>query len=131
MAGGSNYQTRALSTSITRGLRKRCPICGGKNIFASWSQLKERCPTCGYTFSREDGYWVGAMIVNIAVAELWFFLLFVGVIIATIPDIPWVPLLIIALVTNGLLPIVFYPRSKTVWMSLDTFFHRPDRARDS
>ncbi|MEA2476712.1 MAG: hypothetical protein QOC87_911 [Actinomycetota bacterium] len=61
--------------------------------------------------------------MNIAAAEIWFFVLFVGVIVATIPDIPWQPLLVIALVTNGVLPVVFYPRSKTVWMGLDLFFH--------
>jgi hypothetical protein len=71
------------------------------------------------------------MIVNIAAAELWFFVLFVGVIIATIPDIPWQPLLVIALITNGVLPIVFYPRSKTVWMGLDLFFHPAERRRSS
>lgn len=128
MAAGVDYRARNLGSLLSRGFRKRCPICGGKNIFASWSELKDRCPTCGYTFVREDGYWVGAMIVNIAAAEIWFFALFVGVIIATMPDIPWVPLLVIALLTNGALPIVFYPRSKTVWMGIDLFFH--PRGRD-
>jgi uncharacterized protein (DUF983 family) len=123
MAERPEYRARNLSSLLVRGFRKRCPICGSRDIFAAWSQLKDLCPTCGYTFVREDGYWVGAMIVNIAVAELWFFVLFVGVIAATIPDIPWQPLLVIALVTNGVLPIVFYPRSKTVWMGLDLFFH--------
>ncbi|MDQ3879276.1 MAG: DUF983 domain-containing protein [Actinomycetota bacterium] len=123
MARGTEYRTRNLTSLLVRGFRKRCPMCGGKGIFASWSELKEHCPTCGYTFVREDGYWVGAMIVNFAAAEIWFFALFVGVIIATLPDIPWQPLLAIALVTNGVLPIVFYPRSKTVWMALDLFFH--------
>jgi hypothetical protein len=29
----------------------------------------------------------------------------------------------VALLTNGLLPVVFYPWSKTIWMALDLYFH--------
>lgn len=63
------------------------------------------------------------MIVNIAIAETWFALLFVGTLIATLPDVPWQPLLIVALVTNGILPVLFYPFSKTVWMAIDLYIH--------
>jgi hypothetical protein len=63
------------------------------------------------------------MVVNIAVAEAWFALLFGAVVLATMPDIAWLPLLIVALVTNGLLPVLFYPHSKTLWMALDLYFH--------
>jgi hypothetical protein len=64
------------------------------------------------------------MIVNIAACEMWFAILFVAVILATLPDIAWVPLLGVALLTNGLLPVVFYPWSKTIWMALDVYLHR-------
>ncbi len=50
-------------------------------------------------------------------------MLFVGTLIATLPEVEWVPLAIVALVTNGLLPIVFYPHSKTIWMALDLYWH--------
>ena len=102
---------------------RKCPICGGREIFKSYFRLADRCPTCSYPFEREDGYWVGALIVNIAVAETWFAVLFAGTLIATLPEVPWEPLLIVALVTNGILPIVFYPFSKTVWMAIDLFIH--------
>jgi hypothetical protein len=67
------------------------------------------------------------MIVNIAACELWFAILFVAVIVATLPDVAWVPLLAVALLTNGLLPVVFYPWSKTIWMALDVYLHRDGR----
>ena len=66
--------------------------------------------------------------MNIAVAEIWFAILLVAVIVATAPDVAWQPLLIVALVTNLLLPILFYPYSKTLWMALDLYFH-PDKAQ--
>ncbi|HVF53943.1 MAG TPA: DUF983 domain-containing protein [Actinomycetota bacterium] len=111
---------------IGRGLRKRCPRCGDGKVFEGWFTMRDACPRCGYNFSREEGYWTGAMIVNIAVAEAWFFVLFVTIIVATLPDIAWQPLLITAVVTNTLLPIVFYPYSKTLWMAIDLHFHKPD-----
>jgi uncharacterized protein (DUF983 family) len=112
-------------TLLWRALFKRCPRCGQKKIFESFFTLPRACPNCGYVFERQEGYWVGAMIVNIAVAEAWFFILFIGVLIATMPDIAWQPLLLVALVTNGLLPIVFYPHSKTFWMAIDLYVHPP------
>lgn len=114
---------RSLITAVARGLRKRCPRCGGKGIFRSWGRLKDACPTCGYTFVREEGYWVGAVIVNTAVAMTSFFVLFIGTILLTIPDVPWALLLVIALGSMGVIPIVFYPASKTLWMSLHHHFN--------
>lgn len=63
------------------------------------------------------------MIVNIAVCELWFVVLFGLIALPTFPDVPWRLLLAVGLLTNGLLPVVFYPWSKTVWMALELLFH--------
>jgi uncharacterized protein (DUF983 family) len=110
--------------ALGRGLMRRCPRCGQPKIFSSFFSLRSSCPRCGFRFEREEGYWTGAMIVNIAACEIWFAILFIGVIAATLPNIAWVPLLGVALFTNGLLPVVFYPWSKTIWMALDVYYHR-------
>jgi uncharacterized protein (DUF983 family) len=122
--GVPDVRTRITAgTMLSRGLRKRCPRCGRGKIFKSFWQLLPNCPSCGYAFEREEGYWTGAMIVNIAACMAWFFVLFVGTLAATLPDVNWVPLLIVALITNGLLPIAFYPHSKTIWMAFDLYWH--------
>jgi uncharacterized protein (DUF983 family) len=108
-------------------LLRRCPRCGQGKIFASFFTLCPRCPRCGFRFEREEGYWTGAMIVNIAACEAWFAILFIAVIVATLPDIAWMPLLGVALLTNGLLPVFFYPWSKTIWMALDVYAHHDPR----
>ena len=108
---------------IRRGLLKRCPHCNGRGIFQGFFKLRDACPSCGYRFEREEGYWTGAMIVNIAACEVWFFVLFFGTLLASLPDVSWGPLLAVALITNGLLPIVFYPHSKTLWMAMDLYMH--------
>ena len=112
-----------LGKLIGRGLAKKCPVCGRGKVFESWFKMRDRCPSCGYGFEREEGYWVGALIVNIAFAEAWFAVLFVTVLLATAPDVAWMPLLVIALVTNGLLPVIFYPYSRSLWMAVDLYFH--------
>ncbi|MGI8407470.1 MAG: DUF983 domain-containing protein [Actinomycetota bacterium] len=121
-------RSSTFGTQLRRGLFKRCPNCGGGNLFQGFFKLKPSCPSCAYLFEREEGYWTGAMIVNIAACEVWFFLLFVGILIATAPDIEWRPVLAVALITNGLLPVVFYPHSKTIWMAMDLHLS-PNRSR--
>lgn len=112
-----------LGKLIRRGMRKKCPNCGSGGIFDSWFKLKARCPTCSYPFEREEGYWVSAIIVNTAVIEGLFLIVFLATVLATAPDVEWVPLLIIAVVMNLVFPIFFYPFSKTVWMGIDLYFH--------
>ena len=112
-----------LATLLGRGLRKRCPRCGAPDIFRTFYSLKERCPICEYTFEREEGYWVAAIIINIAVIEAIFFALFIGILVVTLPDINWQAMLVAGLVTNGIFPFLFFPQSKTLWMAIDLYFH--------
>ena len=116
-------------TAFWRGLRKRCPRCGQGKVFKSYFKMNDACSVCGYAFLREPGYWTGAMTVNIAACEAWFFVLFVGTLILTLPDVSWSLLLLFALLTNGLLPVVFFPYSRTLWMSLDLYFHPTDGSK--
>ena len=113
----------SLATLLGRGVRKRCPRCGAPDIFRSFYSLKERCPNCGYTFEREEGYWVAAIIINTAVIEAIFFALFIGILVVTLPDINWQAMLVAGLVTNGVFPFLFFPYSKTLWMAIDLYFH--------
>ena len=113
----------ALGTLLSRGFRKKCPVCAGGNLFHGWFTLRERCPTCGYSFSREEGYWVSAIIVNVGVIQVMFIILFIIVVLATAPEVEWAPLLIIGGTLNLLFPIFWYPFSKTVWMAIDLYFH--------
>jgi uncharacterized protein (DUF983 family) len=109
-------------TTLLRALRRSCPICGHRKIFSGYFTLKDSCPNCDYHFAREDGYWVGAVIMNTAVTETLFLVLFVITLIASAPDVNWAPLLMIALATNLVFPVVFYPFSKTIWMAFDLVF---------
>lgn len=84
--------------------------------------MVERCPGCDYVFEREEGYWVGALIVNTTVAIAVFFLIFVGGMLVTWPDVPWTTLSITSLVAMGVGPLLLYRQSKTIWVWLDLTF---------
>lgn len=101
----------------------RCPVCGSGGIWKSFGQTVDACPSCGYRYSREPGYWTGALIVNIGVAILLFFVIFVGGMLLTWPGVPWTLLLVATMATMILAPIVLYPMSKTVWVWLDLKIH--------
>jgi Protein of unknown function (DUF983) len=82
----------------------------------------ESCPRCGYEFSREEGYWVGAVIVNTAASMAIFLVVFLTSVIVMAPDIDWVVLLAIGVGINLVFPVLFYPFSKTIWMAVDLVF---------
>lgn len=103
---------------MIRALRRRCPNCGA-DAFDSYFTMKERCQGCGLYFEREPGYWVGATIINTTVIFATFILVFVLGLVATWPDVPWTALLIVLLVVNGLIPVAFYPISKTIWSAME------------
>jgi hypothetical protein len=60
---------------------------------------------------------------------LIFGIMFVAGIFATAPDVQWLPLLVIGVVTNLFVPVLFFPFSKTVWVALDLYFHPPEEDR--
>ena len=80
---------------------------------------------------REEGYWVGAIIVNTAVTEVIFGILFVTTLFATLPEVPWQPLLAVGIGTNVIVPWFFYPRSKTLWLGIDLYFHPAEASEEA
>jgi uncharacterized protein (DUF983 family) len=113
-------------TNLVRALTRRCLRCGAPGIFAGYFALRDHCPRCGLPIEREDGYWVGALIVNIAVAMGVYIVFLVGGLVLFWPDPPYTALLVGGIAIMALLPVVVYPWSKTLWWWLDTtFVHSP------
>ena len=114
-------------TMFVRGLRVRCPRCGGKKLFKSYFKLKERCPTCGYKIDREanGGFWLGGYVMNTAIGEsllaIWL-IIFAGYIIAH-PDAPVAWWLVVAIILALVPPVLFFPMSRTTWMAVDLMIH--------
>ena len=111
-----------------RALRLRCPNCGGGPLFSGWVRMRDRCPVCHIRLARgEEGYQVGAYMFNMIAAELIFAAIFVGILVYTWPDPPWNPLLYGGVALMILMPAMFYPFSKTIFLAFDLVFRPPIR----
>jgi hypothetical protein len=84
--------------------------------------MVEDCPKCGLHFEREPGYFAGALAINIMFVGALFAVVFVALLIATVPKVPVVPLLIVLIPIVAFGPILYYPFSKTVWVAVDRAF---------
>ena len=111
------------ATPLYRGLRGACPHCGARGIFAGVNDLKPHCPTCRFSFVREEGYWLGAMIVIMALVIIVFGTWTVGGLLLTWPDVPWTLLTVVGIGLNIVVPFALYGWSKTIWVGLDMSFN--------
>jgi uncharacterized protein (DUF983 family) len=104
---------------LARGLTKRCALCGGRGLFTSWFTMKERCPRCAFPLERVEGHWMGSLGMNTLVS---FGALFVTVVVgftATYPDTPVGALMVAVTVVALVVPLLFFPFSKTLWSAID------------
>lgn len=106
---------------LLRGIARRCPRCGERKVFARRFTLKDRCPRCGLLFEREEGFWLGAFVINFGVGEGMVFVLLMVFLFAKVNNahLAIAPWLIAAAVLGILLPIAFYKNSRTLWAAID------------
>jgi uncharacterized protein (DUF983 family) len=104
---------------LGRAMRRECPSCGQGGIFTSWLNTVDRCPRCHWFFERGDGYFIGAMCVNLVVAEAIPFAWFVITLVVTWPRANWNLAGLGAIVLAIGMPILFYPWSRMVWLAID------------
>lgn len=81
--------------------------------------MVDRCPTCGWVFAGEEGFFLGAFVVNFAVTELALGIFIAAAIALTLPDPPAVVLAVLAAMVAVLVPLLFYPFSKTIWAAAE------------
>jgi hypothetical protein len=81
--------------------------------------MAERCPRCGFLFERTEGQFIGAVGMNTIVTFGALLITLVVGFVITSPDIAVVPVLAAGLAVAALLPVIFYPFSKTTWIAID------------
>jgi uncharacterized protein (DUF983 family) len=127
--GATSRPTLGLLTR--RALRRRCPRCGSAGIWSSWFQMKHACPTCGQVFERGEAedFWIGAYLINLVVAELMAVVIAAVLWIAASPVLSFNVLWGISMVLAVVMPVVFYPFSRDLWLAWDLHF-RPAEIGD-
>lgn len=116
---------------VARALLRRCPNCGQTGVFESWMRLVDECPMCRLRYEREEGYWLGAILINTAATIGLFGVGMVAWAVATWPDPPWNLMLVAGIGFNLIVPIAFYPYSKTLWVAIEITAHPPARGRSA
>lgn len=97
---------------------------------ASWFRARERCAGCGLRSDRDESdFFIGAYLLNFIVAEVVFAALLAGIVVIAWPDVPWDALFAVGVAGMVLVPLLFFPFSRTVWLALDLCF-QPPRASD-
>lgn len=81
--------------------------------------MVEVCPRCGMTFEREEGFFLGAFVVNFGLVLVLLALYIALALALTLPEPPPGKLAAGAMVVATLVPIAFYPNSRTVWSAID------------
>src|SRR3954470_21662385 len=108
------------ATMIRRALLRRCPNCGGRGIFASYTRLREHCPTCDIRLQRgESDYFIGAYLLNLVAVELLFALMLAIWVVATYPDTPWRLIQWGGLVLMIAGAVLCYPFAVALWLAAD------------
>ena len=116
-----------LTKSLLWCLTLRCPECGRTRIFARLFHVKDYCEKCRAIFKREEGFFVGAIMVAVVTTEL-------VIVSAYLLSLPFVSahyqlviggLLVIALV----FPVAFFHHSWSIWLAFDNFIEGLPHAR--
>ena len=104
---------------LWRGLRRRCPLCGGGGVFSSFTQVKERCPRCNFPLQREEGHWLGAVGINTIVTLGLLFVTMLVAFLLTIEQRRAAPILIPCFLVAALTPVLFFGSSHTLWSAIE------------
>jgi uncharacterized protein (DUF983 family) len=109
----------ATGTMLGRAVRLACPLCGHRPFFRRWFAMDERCSRCGLRFERVVGQWFGSLALNTIVSFGALLVVVLGSFLASWPDAPPVAALVAGLAVALLLPLAFFPWSRTLWLAFD------------
>jgi uncharacterized protein (DUF983 family) len=98
-------------------LMLRCPACGNVSIVKTPFKIKDHCSSCRAVFQREQGFFVGAILVNVVTTELLILLVY----LASLPIINahYQFVLAILFVLAVSFPVAFYHHSWSIWLTFD------------
>ena len=111
---------RPILRTLARGARLCCPVCGRAPVFQSPFRVRPHCPACGAVFQREEGFFVGAIMVNVVTTEaavmltagLWLLLTTTG-------RDGGATMLTLLFAVALLFPVAFYHHAWSLWLAGD------------
>lgn len=111
---------------LARAIRRRCPVCGEKDVFRSWIETRESCPGCDLRMNRgEADFFLGGYTLNFIFVELVLSAFIAVGLLLMWPDVPWRALLWVGAALMVVTPIAFFPFSRTIWLAVDLGMRPP------
>jgi uncharacterized protein (DUF983 family) len=108
---------RSVFSTLARGARLCCPVCGRASVFQSPFRVRPLCPACGAVFQREEGFFVGAIMLNVVTTEAAV-MTAAGLCLLLLPGrdalLLWL-LFAVALI----FPVAFYHHAWSLWLAGD------------
>ena len=100
-------------------------------MFRRWLSMRDRCPTCGMRFERDEGFFLGAWVINYGAVGAVIFAVLIAVIAveATGNGGALIPLVVAGAVAAALTPVITYPWSRTLWVAIELIM-RPLEPRE-
>ena len=81
--------------------------------------MADRCPRCGLRLERIEGHWLGALGMNTIVTLGAVLVAMIGGFLLTYPDGPLAAAVVVIVATAVVVPLAFFPVSKTLWSAID------------
>ena len=118
---------RSIFETLARGARLCCPACGRRSVFQSPFRVRTHCPVCGTVFQREEGFFVGAIMLNVITTEA-VVMIAAGLCLLAFPGRDSL-LLGLLFAVALLFPVAFYHHAWSLWLAGDHLFEGLPRRR--
>jgi uncharacterized protein (DUF983 family) len=118
--------TPSASRAILRGAAKRCPRCGQGHLFSAWFTLAAVCPRCGLEFQREEGGFLGAIVLNYGAAVVAWAIMLTIWLFVDLPSVHVAALTAASVLLVVIVLLVCYPFSKTAWAAIEYLVYRSE-----
>ena len=108
---------RNILRTLRYALHLKCPACGTSSIVRKPFHIKHHCDICHALFKREEGFFVGAILMNVVVSEL--IILVVCFLALLLLGADYDDVLIVLFVVGILFPVLFFHHSWSLWLAFD------------
>ena len=102
-----------------RGSTRACAVCGQRGLTRRVIDLRPECPRCGFVFERHPGHFVGAVMMSTIITFGAILISFLVSLWVLWPDVNFVGLSAVPFAIAVIVPVVFNPTFKTLWVGID------------
>jgi uncharacterized protein (DUF983 family) len=110
---------------VRRAAHWRCPNCGRGRLFCGVFRMLPRCAECGLSYFPEQGYYVGAMIINyVATTAVVVAIFLLSVLFRDFTALSTNSKILLWMVFAIALSLLFVRHSYSFWLGID-FWIKP------